>query len=93
MVSLSPRAIIGLWRNNELRIFLIWSAVVFLFFSISGSKLPPYILPLFPPISLVMGHFFALRREEAVPVNWEIIFLYIVFFVIIIIAVFSGYQV
>jgi hypothetical protein len=28
-----------------------------------------------------------------VPVNWEIIFLYIVFFVIIIIAVFSGYQV
>jgi len=80
-----PRAIIGLWRNNELRIFFIWSAVVFLFFSISGSKLPPYILPLFPPLSLVMGYFFALRRQETVPVSWEIIF-YIIFFVIIIIA-------
>lgn len=34
---------------------LIWSAFVFVFFSISQSKLIPYILPLFPPIALLLG--------------------------------------
>ena len=27
-----------------------WTIVVFLFFSISSSKLPPYILPIFPAL-------------------------------------------
>ncbi len=33
----------------------LWIGVVFVFFSVSGSKLPSYILPLFPPLALLVG--------------------------------------
>ena len=32
-----------------------WAVVPFVFFSISGSKLPGYILPMVPPIALLLG--------------------------------------
>lgn len=53
-----PRAIANTWKNKELRLMLIWVFVVFAFFSVSGSKLPPYILPLFPPIAIILGYLF-----------------------------------
>jgi 4-amino-4-deoxy-L-arabinose transferase-like glycosyltransferase len=34
---------------------LVWTAFVFVFFSLSGSKLPSYILPMFPSAALVLG--------------------------------------
>jgi len=34
---------------------LVWAAFVFVFFSFSGSKLPSYILPMFPALALVLG--------------------------------------
>jgi 4-amino-4-deoxy-L-arabinose transferase-like glycosyltransferase len=37
------------------RFALVWSAVIFVFFSASGSKLPSYVLPLFPALALVLG--------------------------------------
>jgi 4-amino-4-deoxy-L-arabinose transferase-like glycosyltransferase len=37
------------------RFALVWAAMIFLFFSASGSKLPSYILPIFPALSLVIG--------------------------------------
>ena len=61
-----PRAIVDLWRTRALRLFFIWSMVVFVFFSISGSKLPPYILPVFPALSLILGYFFSQ------PGRWEV---------------------
>ncbi|MBX9811462.1 MAG: glycosyltransferase family 39 protein [Burkholderiales bacterium] len=36
-------------------ILLIWTIFVFVFFSISRSKLPSYILPIFPALALLMG--------------------------------------
>jgi 4-amino-4-deoxy-L-arabinose transferase-like glycosyltransferase len=42
-------------RFQSLRFLLVWSGFIFLFFSASGSKLPPYILPIFPSLALVMG--------------------------------------
>ncbi len=33
----------------------LWFAVIFLFFSLSGSKLIPYIVPVFPPLAILMG--------------------------------------
>lgn len=56
-----PRAVAELWRERELRLFFIWSLVVFTFFSLSGSKLPPYILPVFPAVSVILAGLF--RRE------------------------------
>jgi 4-amino-4-deoxy-L-arabinose transferase-like glycosyltransferase len=38
-----------------MRFCLIWSAFVLVFFSVSGSKLPSYILPIFPAAALVLG--------------------------------------
>ncbi|HVP88208.1 MAG TPA: glycosyltransferase family 39 protein [Casimicrobiaceae bacterium] len=37
------------------RFAIIWSVFIFLFFSASGSKLPSYILPIFPAMALVIG--------------------------------------
>ncbi len=34
------------------RLLLIWAAFIFLFFSVSSSKLPAYILPMFPALAL-----------------------------------------
>lgn len=40
---------------NWQRFALLWSAVIFLFFSASGSKLPSYIMPIYPALALVIG--------------------------------------
>ena len=37
------------------RFALVWSVFIFVFFSVSSSKLPSYILPIFPPLALVIG--------------------------------------
>lgn len=37
------------------RFLLAWVGFTFVFFSVSGSKLPSYILPLFPAAALLMG--------------------------------------
>lgn len=36
---------------------LLWISLIFLFFSFSNSKLIPYILPIFPPLALYIGHY------------------------------------
>ena len=41
--------------NRPVLILLIWTVFVFIFFSVSRSKLPSYILPLFPAMALLMG--------------------------------------
>ncbi|MFQ5665917.1 MAG: phospholipid carrier-dependent glycosyltransferase [Candidatus Binatia bacterium] len=37
---------------------VVWSAVVFVFFSLSGSKLATYILPMFCPLAILGARFF-----------------------------------
>ncbi|MBL3539153.1 phospholipid carrier-dependent glycosyltransferase [Aminivibrio sp.] len=48
---------IGTEKREELFLFL-WFAVIFLFFSLSRSKLVPYIIPVFPPLAVLMGRVF-----------------------------------
>lgn len=40
---------------QPLRFLLAWCVVVFAFFSVSGSKLPSYILPMFPALALLVA--------------------------------------
>lgn len=47
----------GRERREELFLFL-WFAVIFLFFSLSSSKLVPYIVPALPPLAILMGRNF-----------------------------------
>jgi 4-amino-4-deoxy-L-arabinose transferase-like glycosyltransferase len=42
-------------RFKPKRFLLIWAVFIFVFFSISGSKLASYILPIFPALALLTG--------------------------------------
>lgn len=43
-------------RSRPVEMFLLlWIGIIFLFFTISDSKLPPYILPIFPPLAVLIG--------------------------------------
>jgi 4-amino-4-deoxy-L-arabinose transferase-like glycosyltransferase len=51
------------WKNgaravnvfSPVRFLFVWSVFIFVFFSISDSKLPSYVLPIFPALALLMG--------------------------------------
>ena len=42
----------------------VWAATVVVFFSLSGSKLVPYIMPCVPPLALLAGRALALREDS-----------------------------
>lgn len=45
----------GAARFKPLRFLVVWAATVFVFFSVSSSKLPSYILPIFPALAVLIG--------------------------------------
>jgi len=58
---------------TALKFLLCWIAVYFVFFSISRTKLPNYILPLYPAVALLTAWFLqAWRRGELVVPRWLI---------------------
>jgi len=65
--SLLPQIVRRGWlpdttRFQTNRFLLIWSVFIFVFFSISGSKLPSYILPIFPALALLLAQVLAAAR-------------------------------
>ena len=80
-VALMPACFAG-WRRtastsgesgtfSPIKFILIYSAFILLFFSKSGSKLPSYILPMFPVLALVMGTY--LRAAEPKRLAWLVL--------------------
>ncbi|MBN1808691.1 MAG: glycosyltransferase family 39 protein [Planctomycetes bacterium] len=52
-------------REAQPEFFLIlWMLLVFAFFSVSNSKLPPYILPVFPAAAVLTGGYIDRRERE-----------------------------
>ena len=57
------------WRDADSRrdpvalLAICWAIVPFVFFSVSRSKLPGYILPMFPPLALLMARTMAASLE------------------------------
>jgi len=49
---------------NPERFLLIWVVFIYVFFSVSGSKLPSYLLPMFPALALLMGKQVAEMNER-----------------------------
>lgn len=41
--------------RDDLALLLSWTLFILLFFSFSGSKLPTYVAPIFPPIAVLFG--------------------------------------
>jgi 4-amino-4-deoxy-L-arabinose transferase-like glycosyltransferase len=65
-VLLAPRALGGFLRRLITRrvspgalYCVVWSGLIFTFFSLSGSKLATYVLPIFCPLAVLLGRFFA----------------------------------
>jgi len=42
-------------KFNGAHFLIIWAVFIYLFFTVSGSKLPSYLLPMFPALALLMG--------------------------------------
>ncbi len=65
-----PSALRDAWRNRKMpqgEIFAwlaIWAIFIFIFFSKSNSKLPPYILPVLPPLALLVASYFDVAAEK-----------------------------
>lgn len=71
-------ALLGAWKSEggkrdfqPGRFLLIWAVFIFFFFSISGSKLPSYILPIFPALALLTGRYLADMRDKTL--FWQIL--------------------
>jgi 4-amino-4-deoxy-L-arabinose transferase-like glycosyltransferase len=65
---LLPLTIADIWRKkyqDPCRFLALWALLPFIFFSLSKSQLPQYILPIFPALALVTGRFLAERLSSA----------------------------
>ena len=72
------QALIAAWKGDPSgrsfkprRFLLLYAAVIFLFFSASQSKLPSYILPIFPALALLVGEW--LTRIRGRTLTWLIL--------------------
>lgn len=53
------------------RFLLIWAVFIYVFFTVSGSKLPSYLLPMFPALALLMGIRMTQIRERTL--MWQLV--------------------
>ncbi len=53
-----------LFETSERHFLLVWIFFIFIFFSVSSSKLIPYIAPIFLPMAIIFGHLFRLYEER-----------------------------
>ena len=60
----SETKIASLFQSTEKVFLLTWTGFIFLFFSISSSKLVPYIAPVFLPLAVFMGHIFRVHDDK-----------------------------
>jgi len=55
----------AVFGSNQKRFLLTWIFFILIFFSISSSKLVPYIAPVFLPMAILFGHIFRLYEERS----------------------------
>jgi len=63
-------------ESRKLIFLAIWAGFIFLFFSISKTKLPSYILPVFPPLAMIVGWYIPLVgdwRNRVRPFAWPLL--------------------
>ena len=53
------------WRTSSGFFIACWAIFPVLFFSLSKSKLPEYVLPVFPALAVLMGHSFVCAMDHA----------------------------
>lgn len=53
-----------LFTGAEIRLFAVWTGFIFLFFSLSSSKLASYIAPVILPLAVLIGRIFASYEDQ-----------------------------
>lgn len=63
-------------NKQQINLYLIlWVVIITLFFSASGSKLIPYILPVFPPLAILIAkNILALKNQAQITKIWLWVF-------------------
>lgn len=64
IVSHFPRNCQQFKEKNNYIFLLLWIGIIFIFFSFSHSKLIPYILPIFPGLALLTGHYLSTHWQR-----------------------------
>lgn len=59
--------------HKETVFLLLWAALIFTFFSLSHSKLVPYILPVFPPLAILLANYLAHVERAAAGLRYGLI--------------------
>ncbi len=74
-----PGALIQGWNERKPTfsstwLLVCWSVVIFAFFSVSQSKLPGYIIPIFPALALLIGKRLErlLGHTNVMPITWQL---------------------
>lgn len=57
LVSVFPRSWQACKAHKKEVFLLLWAGLIFVFFSLSKSKLIPYILPVFPALAIIVGRY------------------------------------
>lgn len=70
IVSHFPRNWQQFKEKNNYIFLLLWVGIIFIFFSFSHSKLIPYILPIFPALALLTGHYLSTHRQRSWDIKW-----------------------
>jgi hypothetical protein len=68
-----PFVVKDAWQKlDDKNLFLIlWAVLPFLFFSLSNSQLPHYVLPIYPPLAILSGQMIAARfKKPALKETW-----------------------
>lgn len=61
-------------EQRELLFLNIWAWFIFLFFTVSRTKLVSYILPMYPPLAMIAGWYIArLWQRRAKNISWPVI--------------------
>jgi 4-amino-4-deoxy-L-arabinose transferase-like glycosyltransferase len=55
---------VKLFTGTDIRLFAVWIGFIFLFFSLSASKLASYIAPVILPLAVLMGRIFARYEDQ-----------------------------
>ena len=77
-----PVTIRSFWKRlaDEANLFLaLWIVVPLFFFSASQSKLPHYILPIFPALALLTGRALGMEGHDSAQTAWGRFFLLLIF--------------
>lgn len=73
---------------QPLRLLWIWSLFILVFFSVSRSKLPSYILPMFPALALVAGRY--LSQLHPCRLQWHLPLPMLLWLAVLVVAPFAG---